>query len=485
MPRHRLPFGSAPAIATLALAVALVSAADPLAAQAPGSWRGEATLGVEVRGEDRDPIEGARITVIRLVGAEQSIEGLTTGGDGRVGVGGLAPGPWLVVVDVDGYMQYRTTVELRESRKPKPASSALQAVGPGGATRTLRVDFFEAEDAPTPKLAAAPPTGASAGTRGEASTSQPVSEPAATPDRKARAPEHTTTPEGEAEGEEAGGDVELETASGEAASETTVERGPETAEPAPEPAGAREQAPEPDAVMEPTDDEIPPPPAPEERESAPPDDSPPSPPEPITERPRASAEETPDRTAPKTEGESADAVATDASPGRAERVNGPVLVTGDVRTPRPRTGSQACPDCRPGEWALDVNGTVEPSGPDVDEADCREAFTDGELPPPGGAVSAGAAVLGNLGAGGCAVLSVALPPDARMRGFRLAADGQDCLPDRGCPVGDARWIAGPELREAPPRGTTVWALFYNASETTPREATLTVYYAPPDPPARP
>jgi hypothetical protein len=82
----------------------------------------------------------------------------------------------------------------------------------------------------------------------------------------------------------------------------------------------------------------------------------------------------------------------------------------------------------------------------------------------------------------CPLLAVLLPSGARFIGFRyLAADRSgelDCLGTEPCGVGEARWLANPEI-ERTDSVTVVWALFENRSRQQDRRAELRVYFVPP------
>jgi hypothetical protein len=85
-------------------------------------------------------------------------------------------------------------------------------------------------------------------------------------------------------------------------------------------------------------------------------------------------------------------------------------------------------------------------------------------------------------AAACQTLAVSLPGRGRFIGFRYevkdAYQTADCLPDKDCLVGQARWDGNPVIEKTGPV-TVVYGVFRNLSTDREREARLTVYFVPP------
>jgi hypothetical protein len=83
--------------------------------------------------------------------------------------------------------------------------------------------------------------------------------------------------------------------------------------------------------------------------------------------------------------------------------------------------------------------------------------------------------------GGCQVLAVKLPRDARFQGFQLEIEGAagvlPCIPDQDCPGKVGRWATLPVVEDTP-SGKVAGAAFRHAGGATMRPR-LTVYFLPP------
>jgi hypothetical protein len=193
-----------------------------------------------------------------------------------------------------------------------------------------------------------------------------------------------------------------------------------------------------------------------------------------------------------------------ATPTTVEPAPGPLGPT--LRAYRDNT----CVECRPGEFAISVETVIGPAKEPCSgslEADGRElaallgssiALEIKEIAAPAaGAVSlmgagestARVAELLGSDADACRLVAVVIPKAGRFRGARLeAADATgvgDCLADRPCPVGQARWVGQPRVAREP-SANVIWSLFVNEAPDRARRARLTVYFAAPyrawDPP---
>lgn len=145
--------------------------------------------------------------------------------------------------------------------------------------------------------------------------------------------------------------------------------------------------------------------------------------------------------------------------------------------PAPRPVARQCVECRPGETAAYAQQEV-PVAPPASSAAASVCPADlaSRL------ASAPPATWSTLQDGlppNCALLFVALAPDARFVGFRYEAqDGptsQDCLPGKECPIGDGSWPFPPVIRHDGGR-TVLVAAFENRSPRLRRVATMTAYW---------
>ncbi|HVR30684.1 MAG TPA: hypothetical protein VMS86_14270, partial [Thermoanaerobaculia bacterium] len=172
----------------------------------------------------------------------------------------------------------------------------------------------------------------------------------------------------------------------------------------------------------------------------------------------------------------------------------------------------ACPECKPGEWALIVERRAAPATGASDSSACgagRETVAKrlaNELLAGGGATVAAFAgpvadAWGNAlppavwesiapdlaGAlrpldGACQDLVAVLPQGARFIGFRFEAeDGGgkgDCFGEEPCAIGSARWTTSPRI-ERTATVTVIHSSFLNESPSAERRARMTLYFQPP------
>jgi hypothetical protein len=169
----------------------------------------------------------------------------------------------------------------------------------------------------------------------------------------------------------------------------------------------------------------------------------------------------------------------------------------------------ACPECKPGEWALVVERVAAPSqgaagecGSGRDDRVSR-LIADG-LTPQAAAVSAFAgpaadmwgselpeevwsAVAGSPASrlrdeeGACQDLVGVLPEGARFIGFRFEVETStgrgDCFGEQPCPIGRARWTNNPRI-ERTGGVTVVHTSFLNEAAEEERRARMTLYFRP-------
>jgi hypothetical protein len=83
----------------------------------------------------------------------------------------------------------------------------------------------------------------------------------------------------------------------------------------------------------------------------------------------------------------------------------------------------------------------------------------------------------------CQVVSVVLPKSVRFAGFRYEAfddgGGGQCMPDQGCLISRARWLASPVVQRGF-NATVVYGIFENMAADKQRFARLKVYFRPPN-----
>jgi hypothetical protein len=180
----------------------------------------------------------------------------------------------------------------------------------------------------------------------------------------------------------------------------------------------------------------------------------------------------------------------------------PVLFTGG-----------ACPECKPGEWALVIERRAAASpGGAAGVTSCgegRDAAVDRlaqeVLAPAGAAVAAFAGPVadsyGNglpgaasqsmpadlattLGPrdGACQEFVGVLPQGARFIGFRFEAEDAsgkgDCFGEDPCSIGQARWSNNPRI-ERTSTVTVIHSSFVNESTSAERRGRMTLYFQPP------
>ncbi len=114
-----MKFGTLATRAALAAGLALFLAG----AAAAQDWRGKARVDGRVIGDKGEGIAGAKVT-LRRRGAGP--EALTTDKNGRWAYLGLSEGGWDVDVDAEGYLPYKTTVQLSEITRIPPMAIRLQ-----------------------------------------------------------------------------------------------------------------------------------------------------------------------------------------------------------------------------------------------------------------------------------------------------------------------------------------------------------------------
>lgn len=112
-------------LGTLATRAALAAGLALLLAGAATAqdWRGKARVDGRVISEKGEGIAGAKVTLRRRGAGPQA---LTTDKNGRWAYLGLAEGGWDVDVDAEGYLPYKTTVQLSEITRIPPMAVRLQ-----------------------------------------------------------------------------------------------------------------------------------------------------------------------------------------------------------------------------------------------------------------------------------------------------------------------------------------------------------------------
>ena len=169
----------------------------------------------------------------------------------------------------------------------------------------------------------------------------------------------------------------------------------------------------------------------------------------------------------------------------------------------------ACPECKPGEWALvvEAEASVTPApescGGLRDEririlrdevfgpaAASASAFGGVVADPWGNSLpstllsESGRTLVAELGEqkGACQDLIGVLPQGARFIGFRYEAEDEggrgDCFGVEPCAIGEARWVSNPMI-ERTPTVTLIHASFHNQSSGRTRRARMTLYFRPP------
>ena len=474
-----------PLFAAVVLAALLGPAAGPLGAQAELPWQGRAAVAMQVTNRSGEPVPGAEVA-LQYAGVQppQGPAAVTTDGEGRVALGGLAEGEWRMAVSHPDYMVYTATIELRADKAAKSKFAAQ--VSTMTARAPLKVEFTKSRGAvparPAPQQTA----------RRVEPPAQPPSAPApaprpapATPPPAAAAPTPSAPP----------------AAATPPAPSTTPPAQPAPERPAPAaPPAAAAPAPSPAPVT-------PPPAQPAPVTQAPPQQVP----APATPRQVPTPQPAPPPAAPPV---AAPPVERPAPPVPAPQAPPPPAATAPAPLPIPRSnvqtaGTGGCPECRTGERAVSVEQVAAPAGgagsagcpPDL-AAKVRDAVrgltpTTAAASYAGGLTDAGAdgmaALFGPAGSAAladalgrwvgagtaCQVLAVVLPPGGRFVGYRYEAwdgnGGGDCLAGQDCPAGRARF-ADHAVVEKAGGASVVWAIFENQASDRQRHARLTAYF---------
>jgi len=441
------------------LAIACVCGSLPAAADAAAvaGWEGAANLGVEVKTREGQPVQGARVTLLReSLQPAQGPSPLLTDSAGQAAFSGLAEGEWRVDVAHPDFMAFTAYVDVRKGKEGKSTFAAQIATASSWAI--LRVTYYKprgpaGRPAEAPQ-AAAPAPAAPAPAPIPASAPQPAPVPTPTPTpRPAPIPTPATAP---------------------LALPSPAPTPTPTPSPAPVPTPATTPLTLPSPAPAPTPTPSPAPvPAPAKAPLALPSPTPsPAP----TPKPAPAPWVLPSPTP---------APAATPSPAPAAVAPAPEV---DLRA----AARGNCPECRAGEWALAVEVSAAAGGgcgPGALEA-VRTAF--GGLPPapqaaagygPFDAGTAGSAALAPfLEAGAaCRLLALELPPGAQYVGYRYeAADGSgsgDCQEGQDCPIGGCRFPAHAAIVH---RGasTVIWALFDNRDPQRGRRARMIAYFRP-------
>ena len=187
------------AILLLALAALCLALPTTIAAQ---DWAGTAGVGIEIRGSGR-PVADARVELAWLGGRQLSGPGvMLTDSSGRIEVGELAEGRWLLRVRHPDFMGYDAELEVTRGKKPREARATVTKIGES--TTGLQVRYFKVEGLARPTRAAspserpgAPPAERPAAPPAEPVTEMPVDAPA--PRRPAQPAPPATAPEAEPE----------------------------------------------------------------------------------------------------------------------------------------------------------------------------------------------------------------------------------------------------------------------------------------------
>jgi hypothetical protein len=130
---------------------ALLSLAVALRAQ---DWSGPASFEVRVDDEKGRAVSGAEVALAWLgVEGSDGPAPLLTDGRGRVAIGGLAPGRWVLEVRHAGHMTFQATLVVGTDAKPVIESAAQRNVP--GAVAPMRVRLGKAGGKTTPALSVA------------------------------------------------------------------------------------------------------------------------------------------------------------------------------------------------------------------------------------------------------------------------------------------------------------------------------------------
>ncbi|MDX1630782.1 MAG: hypothetical protein R3234_02885 [Thermoanaerobaculia bacterium] len=495
-------------------------------------WAGRGQLEVRVRSSEGGPVSGAEVELLFLEAQPPSgppVE--TTDSSGRATISGLAAGTWSIRVRHPDHLTYGARLEIEIGRKIDELQAFHQSEGEGGGI--LRIDYEKVRRGPPPPPRPTPPSPpnpetsdyrrdveppptartpeaepkprdtrpaeAAPGGRGAEDSSAP--EPSATSDRTPPAEELPSGSSPEPETPERPASALTDQTQGE--EEDEEKETPSTADTSPAPGPALEELPERASPEEPAGtpgESETPPEAPEEERGGGELDVP-------------EEGEMPESAAPADRDE-APASPSPEPPGTPTQEEAGEPAAEPPTTPRPEARLRSasggtCPDCRPGETALSVDAVAAPGGsdgtcPEDARARARETIADliaslssgagsfyGPLadpdlrdvlsltPPEGRAMARSA--LGELlfPKSACRLLAILLPADAEFTGFRYEARGVDgrgdCLPERECPIGSARWLGVPDRIREQGR-EVVFGLFLNTSPNRERHPRLTVYF---------
>lgn len=496
------------------LAILLAALVDGAAHAQP--WAGAAGFGIEVNDRGGRPVAGVSV-VLAYLGTPGNGPELTTDADGRAAHGGLAEGMWVVSVRHPQFLGYDAELRLDAGRKPFEERAAQ--VKTSDSTERLKIRFYSVAGSPESPRDEDPP--ASAEEREEPRAESAPSNEEAQRSEDARRAEEARREQQEAarqaqadQAEAMRRQREAEDAAATAAREQARAAQQEAKRLEREEREEREQR-EAERAAESAKRRVPEPATPPESEVAPP--KPNAPPQgattaaapsasaarPASDPPAATPAPAPPRpasspapTAPVTTSREA----PPATPPIVDRTTAPPL---PLRSPLLRTSRDGtCRECRPNEWSVTAAGEPRAAGP----PDCPESLRPlvvamGQLlsaapavdfaSTHAGALLAPAGVAEGLpdvsdvardyAAGGCQVLAVKLPRDARFQGFQLEIEGTGgvlpCIPDQDCPGNVGRWATLPVVEDTP-SGKVVASAFRHAGGATARPR-LTVYFLPP------
>jgi tetratricopeptide (TPR) repeat protein len=107
----------------LSTVVLAALAAAPLAAQ---DWAGRGRAQGQVKDEEGNPVEGAKITLHQPDKPEAGPEPVVTNENGRWAVGGLGGGPWKVVIEKEGFATSEGSFNVNEFAPSQPLVVELQ-----------------------------------------------------------------------------------------------------------------------------------------------------------------------------------------------------------------------------------------------------------------------------------------------------------------------------------------------------------------------
>ncbi|HBL26105.1 MAG TPA: hypothetical protein DD490_04635 [Acidobacteria bacterium] len=113
----------------LFLATALLAAALPASAQ---SWAGRGRLQGEIRDEQGQPVEGAKITLRkgsdRVDPNAEGPQPITSNKNGKWSILGLAQGAWGILIEKEGFMISEGQVKVDEFQVAKPINITLKVI---------------------------------------------------------------------------------------------------------------------------------------------------------------------------------------------------------------------------------------------------------------------------------------------------------------------------------------------------------------------